>query len=78
VLTFWKLQARAAHSALPPLLEMKHSTYSMTRKQRDEARHGGTQTHLPQTNLMHSLQKQKTMLTAFFKYRSVLHKEFVP
>jgi hypothetical protein len=38
---------------------MKHGTYSMTRKQKDKAQHGGAQTHLPQTNLVHSLQKQK-------------------
>jgi hypothetical protein len=59
VLTFWKLQARTAHSALPSLLEMKHGTYGTTREQKDEVQHEGAQTHLPQTNLVHRLQKQK-------------------
>jgi len=65
VLTLWKLQARTAHSTLPSLLQMKHGTYSMNRKQKDEAQYGGAQTHLPQISC--TAFKNKNNVDSFFQ-----------
>jgi len=55
--TFWKLQAKRTHSALPSSLVMKHGAYSKTHKQKHKVQSGEAQTHLPQRNPASSLKK---------------------
>lgn len=74
--TFWKLQAKLTHSALPSSLIMKHGAYSKTHKQKHKMQSGETQTHLPQRNpLPTHFFFFFLKLTVFFDCRG---KEFVP